>query len=389
MNRRTLQAAARAGLLAALLPVLAACGSQAQEHGTIAPAQVTVAPVQSRLVTPWDEFTGRIAAVGTVDLRPRVSGYVESVAFEEGQEVRKGQVLFVLDDRSYRAELDRAEAGLHRARSQARLAASELGRARQLAGQQLVSAQLLEQRRAAAAQAEAEVRAAEAQAAKARLDLEFTRVRSPIDGVAGRALVTPGNLASPDATVLTTVVSVDPVHVYFEADEQTYLRYVGDGSDGPAGRGARNPVRVGLAGEQGYPHEGELDFLDNQVDARTGTLRARAVLRNPGRVFTPGLYARVQLVASAPSPALLVDDKAVLTDQDRKYVYVLAANGTAERRDVRPGRIVDGQRVIEHGVSEGDLVVVGGVQRVFFPGMPLEATRADAAPATDTLAGNP
>lgn len=390
MNRHPLTHLARAATFALTLAVLAACGSEAQEHGSLAPAQVSVAPVVSRPVAHWDEFTGRIAAVETVELRPRVSGYIESVNFREGQEVKKGDVLFVLDARSYRAELDRAQAELSRARSEAALAGSELARARKLAAEKLISAELLEQRRAATAQAESGVRAAEARVASARLDLEFTQVRAPIDGLAGRALVTTGNLASPDATVLTTVVSLDPVHVYFEGDEQTYLRYAESAREagGPGARAARNPVRVGLAGEEGYPHEGVLDFLDNHVDPRTGTIRARAVLDNADRRFTPGLFARVQLVDTREREALLVDDKAILTDQDRRYVYIVGANGTAERRDVTLGRIVDGQRVVESGLAAGDQVVVSGVQKIFFPGMPLEAKPFEAATAAATVAGS-
>ncbi|GGA71988.1 MexE family multidrug efflux RND transporter periplasmic adaptor subunit [Arenimonas soli] len=383
MNARPITRLLHLAGFALAVAITAACGSQAQEHGAIAPAQVSVAPVESRSITPWDEFTGRVAAIETVQLRPRVSGYVESVEFTEGQEVKKGQVLFVLDDRSYRAALDRAEAELSRARSHAALADSELRRARQLAAEQLISAELLEQRRAATAQAASEVRSAQALVAQARLDLDFTRVRAPIDGMAGRALVTTGNLAAPDSTVLTTLVSLDPVHVYFESDEQTYLRHAKNGGNV---RGARNPVHVGLAGESGHPHEGELDFIDNQVDARTGTIRARAVLPNPDRTLTPGLYARVQLVANSPEPALLVDDKAVLTDQDRKYVYVVGENNTAERRDVSLGRLVDGLRVVEQGLSEGDQVVVGGVQRIFFPGMPLDPRPAGEPASIATAA---
>lgn len=390
MNRHPLARAARAATFALTLAVLAACGSEAQEHGALAPAQVSVAPVLSRPVAHWDEFTGRIAAVETVELRPRVSGYIESVNFREGQEVKKGDVLFVLDARSYRAELDRAQAELSRARSEAALAGSELGRARKLAAEKLISAELLEQRRAATAQAESGARAAEARVAAARLDLEFTQVRAPIDGLAGRALLTTGNLASPDATVLTTVVSLDPVHVYFEGDEQTYLRYAEAAREagGPGARAARNPVRVGLAGEEGYPHEGVLDFLDNHVDPRTGTIRARAVLDNADRRFTPGLFARVQLVDTRERDALLIDDKAILTDQDRRYVYIVGANGTAERRDVTLGRLVDGQRVVESGLAAGDQVVVSGVQKIFFPGMPLEAKPFEAATAAATVAGS-
>ena len=391
MNRHSLTPLARAATFALTLAVLAACGSQAQEFGTIAPAQVSVAPVLSRDVAVTDDFTGRVAAVETVELRPRVGGYIERVNYQEGQEVKKGQVLFTLDARTYQAEFDRAQAELSRARSRAALARSELARAGKLAEVRAISTEAFEQRRAATAQAESDVDAAQALAAVARLNLEFTQVRAPIDGLAGRALVTSGNLASPDSTVLTTVVSLNPVHVYFEGDEQTYLRHNqqarDDGRMGP--RKARNPVRVGLSGEVGYPHVGELDFMDNQVDPGTGTIRARAVLDNSDRVFTPGLFARVQLVGSQPEPALMIDDKAVLTDQDRKFVYVLGQDNTAVRKDVVLGRMVDGLRVVDSGLSAGDQVVVSGVQKIFFPGMPLQATPRDdangAAPAVASV----
>lgn len=391
MTRHPLTYAARAATFALTLAVLAACGTQAQEHGSIPPAQVSIAPVLSKKVAHWDEFTGRVAAVETVELRPRVGGYIERVNYQEGQEVKKGQVLFVIDARTYRAELDRAEAELSRSRSRASLAESELARAKKLADVRAISTEEYEQRRAATAQAVSDVDAAEAQAAVARLNLEFTQVRAPIDGLAGRALVTTGNLASPDSTVLTTMVSLNPVHVYFESDEQTYLRYNQMARDDgrPSSRDARNPVRVGLASEEGYPHEGVVDFQDNQVDPGTGTIRARAVLDNSQRLFTPGLFARVQLIGGAPESALLIDDKAVLTDQDRKYVYVLGADKTAVRKDVTLGRIVDGLRVVESGLAAGDQVVVSGVQKIFFPGMPLDAKPQDAAAIANAVASAP
>ncbi len=385
MNVHSLPRLARAATFALTLAVVAACSTQAQEPGAIAPAQVSVAPVVSRQIAPLDEFTGRVVAVETVELRPRVGGYIEKVNFSEGQEVAKGDVLFTLDDRSYRAELERTQAELSRARSRAALAASELARAQKLANAQAISTEELEQRRANTAQAASDVDAAQAQVALAALNLEFTRVRAPIDGLAGRALVTAGNLASPDATVLTTLVSLNPVHVHFEGDEQTYLRYNQAARDAgrPGVREARNTVRVGLAGEEGYPHEGVVDFLDNQVDPTTGTIRARAVLDNSDRAFTPGLFARVQLVGSTTTDTLLIDDKAVLTDQDRKYVYVLGADGTAQRKDVVLGRLVDGLRIVDSGLAVGDQVVVSGVQKIFFPGMPLAPQPAggDAAAA--------
>ena len=336
----------------------------------MAPPEVSVAQVASRDVRQWDEFTGRVSAVETVELRPRVSGYVERVAYQEGQEVRKGDLLFLIDPRSYRAAFDQARAELEHARSEARLAASEYARAQTLVDERAISREEFDARKAAATQGNAAVRAAEAALDRARLDLEFTEVRAPIDGRAGRALVTIGNLALADSTLLTTVVSLDPVHVYFEADEQTYLRY-----NELARRGEHavsdNPVRIGLANETGFPHAGTLDFIDNQVDAGTGTIRARAVVPNPDRAFTPGLFARVQMAGSARVKALLIDDKAVLTDQDRKYVYVLGPNNTAVRRDVELGRMADGLRVVTSGLEPVDKVIVHGVQKVFVAGMPV------------------
>ena len=344
----------------------------------------------SRSVRQWDEFTGRISAVETVELRPRVSGYIDRVAFEEGQEVRRGDLLFVIDQRPYLAALQQAEAALERARSEARLARTQDERAQTLIDAQVISREEFETRRAASAGSDAAVRGAEAAVASARLNLTFTEVRAPISGRAGRALVTTGNLAQADATALTTLVSLDPVYVDFDSDEQTYLRYNALARKGERAA-AHNPVRVGLANEAGFPHDGTVDFIDNQVDPRTGTIRARAVLANPERIFTPGLFARVQLEGSAKFTALLIDDKAVLTDQDRKYVYVLGAGNTAARKDVELGPMIDGLRVVESGLAATDKVVVDGVQKVFFPGMPLKAAlvameRAPAGAATAVVA---
>jgi multidrug efflux system membrane fusion protein len=362
-----------AGVLLAL--AIAGCGSKAADQAAVPPPPaVSVATVLSKQIRQWDDFTGRVAAVETVELRPRVSGYVQRVAYEEGQEVRKGDLLFVIDQRPYRAALDRALAGLERARSEARLAQTQDARAQQLVEAKAISREEFETRKAATAQGNAGVRAAEAAVATARLDLQFTEVRSPIDGRAGRALSTEGNLAQADTTLLTTVVSQDPMYVYFESDEQTFLRDAELARNGERTR-SRNPVRVGLANETGYPHEGVVDFIDNQVDPNTGTIRARAVLHNADRVFTPGLFARVQIAGSARFNAMLVDDKALITDQDRKYVYVLGPHDTAMRKDVATGRLIDGLRVVTSGLSPKDKVIVSGMQKVFFPGMPVAPTQ--------------
>ncbi len=382
-TRYTLASLALSALVAA---VIAACSSQAapgEGAGMPPPPEVSVATVLSKQVRQWDDFTGRVAAIETVELRPRVSGYVERVAYQEGQEVKKGDLLFVIDQRRYRAELNRAQADLERARSEARLAQSQDARAQTLLEAKAISREEFDTRKAATAQGNAGVRAAEAAVASAQLDLQFTQVRSPIDGRAGRAMVTEGNLAQADSTLLTTLVSQDPMYVYFESDEQSFLRYQELARKGER-ENNKNPVRVGLASEQGYPHAGTVDFIDNQVDPATGTIRARAVLPNPDRVFTPGLFARVQLEGSAEFKAMLIDDKAVLTDQDRKYVYVLGPKNTAVRKDVVLGRTIGGLRVVEKGLAANDKVIVHGVQKVFFPGMPVapkQIAMGDPAPA--------
>jgi len=361
-------------ILAALLfitlaaTILTACGSEASQHSGMPPAPaVSVAQVLTRDVNSSDEFTGRVEAAETVAIRPRVSGYIQRVRYNEGREVAKGEILFVIDQRPYRAALARAQAELARARAQAAQARSEKARANMLLEAQAISQEEYDRLISNDAQFEAGVSAAEAAAEMARLDLEFTEVRSPIAGRAGRALVTEGNLVEPGATLLTTVVSLTPVYVYFEGDEQVFLRSADLARDG-----ARNAVFVGLANEEGFPHKGVLDFVDNQINPQTGTIRSRAKLDNRDRAFTPGLFARVRLQGSATQAALLVDDKAVLTDQDRKFVYVLGPENRALRRDVTLGRMVDGLRVVSAGLTPADQVIVHGVQKVFFPGMPVQ-----------------
>ena len=383
MNLPLARLPAMLALSAAVLLAIASLGCDsdaAPAAGGPPPAEVSVAPVLAKSVREWDEFTGRISAVESVELRPRVSGYIERVGFREGQDVERGDLLFVVDPRPYRAALAQAEAELERARSAARLAQAQGARAQSLIEAQVISREEFESRRAASAQGEAGVRGAEAAVATARLNLQFTEVRAPISGRVGRALVTEGNLAQADATLLATLVSLDPVYVDFESDEQSFLRYGALAREGSRENG-RNPVKVGLANEAGFPHAGQVDFVDNQVDPRTGTIRVRAVLPNPDRVFTPGLFARVQLEGNRASPALLVDDRAVLTDQDRKYVYVVGADNLAARRDVSLGRMAEGLRVVTAGLKPGDRVVVDGVQKIYFPGIPVKAASVPMQPA--------
>lgn len=381
---RAIKMGARVRMLAVLFPLLvvAGCTSQAaSEHAMPAP-EVSVAEVLVRDVQRWDEFTGRVAAVESVELRARVSGYVERLAYTEGQYVEKGDLLFVIDPRPYQAALARAKADHARARSEAQLARSQDNRAQALVAARAISREESDTRHSAVAQAEAATRAAQAAVETAELDLEFTEVRSPIAGRTGRAMVTRGNLARADTTLLTTVVSVDPMYVYFEGDEQAYLRY-GASADGGKRAELSRPVRVGLANEEGYPHRGTVDFIDNQIDAATGTIHARAVLQNADHALTPGLFARVQLGAGNQDAAMLIDDKAVLTDQDRKYVYVLGPENKALRKDIVPGRMVDGLRVVTSGLEPQDKVIVSGLQKVFFPGMPVQPKAVAMEPGKD------
>jgi multidrug efflux system membrane fusion protein len=348
------------------------------------PPPITVADVVEREINEWDEFTGRIEAVDAVEIRPRVSGYSERVAFAEGKEVKKGAVLFVIDPRPYEAELARAVADLARARTRAALAGREVARAQRLVDVQAISREEFETRTSAEAESRASIAAAEAAVATARLNVEWTRVRSPISGRVSRAEVTAGNLVQagpPTATLLTTVVSLDPVYVYFEGDEQTYLHYgeLARAGTRPSSRDTRNPIQLGLANEQGFPHQGYVDFVDNQLNPQTGTIRARAVFSNSDRVFTPGLFARLKLVGSARYKAVLVLDRAVGTDQDKKFVLVLKPDSTVEYRPVQLGRLVDGMRIVRAGLHAGDRIVINGLQRAR-PGMKVTPTVTAMAP---------
>ncbi|AYY56697.1 efflux RND transporter periplasmic adaptor subunit [Burkholderia multivorans] len=372
------------GAACVLLLALSGC-HDGQGGASSAPLpEVGVATVVPRTVRIADEFNGRVEAVDAVELRPRVSGYLQRIRYKEGDLVAQGAVLFEIDPRPYRIALDRAIAQQQRARAAEHLARVQLQRVQTLIDAHATSQEELDNARTAAEQARADLQAADAAVADAKLNLGFTEVRAPIAGRVGRALATAGNLARADDTLLTTVVSQDPVYVYFDCDEQSYLRYNAQRAD-PAHRAiGADPVRVGLANETGFPHAGTVDFLDNRLDPQTGTIRARVRLPNADHTFTPGLYARVQLVSGRERSALLVDDKAVLTDQDRKYVYVIGPGDKALRRDVTIGRDLDGQRIVEKGLNAGDRVVVDGVQRIYYPGAQVkpkpQPARADAQP---------
>lgn len=340
--------------------IAAGCGREAPAAPPPPPPpSVEITTIALREVSPSSELTGRIEPVHSVELRPRVSGYVTSIDYREGAEVAAGARLFTIDARPYRAALDQARAGLTSAQARVKVAQDEAVRAEKLVAAAVISVSDRDRDISTAAQAAAAVQGAQAQVALAKLDLALTQVRAPLAGRTGQAQVSVGDYvaAGPAPTLLTTLVSSDPVYVYFTSDEQTFLRFA-SGAQG-------TPVNVGLADEPGYPHAGKIDFIDNRVDPATGTIRLRAVVPNPDKRLTPGLFARVRLGEGTTVKAVVIDDKAILTDQDRKYVYVLGAGDTVERRDVKLGRVVEGLRVVTDGLKAGDRVIVNGLQKVF------------------------
>jgi RND family efflux transporter MFP subunit len=366
------------GLLAALVG-LSGCGADATATAQAPAPQVSVASALEREVTEWDEFTGRVEAVESVEVRPRVTGYVESVNFTEGSTVRKGDLLFVIDPRPYRAELSKAEAELSRAVARSELAASDAARSKSLVDIKAVSREEYETRVNASREATANVAAARAAVDAAKLNLEFTRVTSPIAGRVSKAAVTAGNLVtggSNAATLLTTVVSLDPIYVTFEGDEQVYLKYTELARRGErqSSRDAANPVLMELANETDYPRHGTMVFVDNQIDPRTGTIRARASFENKDGFLTPGLFARIKLLGHNSYQAVLVDDRAIGTDQSQKFVYVVDAQSKVVYRPVKVGRLADGLRIVQQGLQPGETVIVNGLQRVR-PGMVVAAER--------------
>jgi RND family efflux transporter MFP subunit len=334
-----------------------------------APA-VTTAVVATHELNDWAEFTGRLEAVENVAVRPRVGGYVETVTFTEGTRVAQGDLLFQIDARPFRAEVERLTAERDRARAELNLARSYRERAERLLAQNATSREEFEQVDSDAAVAAATLAAATAELEAAQLDLSFTRVTAPIAGRVSRAIVTAGNLVD-GSTVLTSVVSDSPVYAYFDVDEQTYLQHLrtGAATDGSAS----SVVHVGLVNEEGHPHAARLDFVDNQVDPEHGTIRARAVLDNADGLYTPGLFVRVRLMSRHSFRAALVDDRAIGTDLGRKFVFVVDAANTVQYRAVVTGRSVDGLRVVRDGLTAGDVVIVNGLQRVR-PGVTVSPT---------------
>ena len=372
-------------LLIATSFALAACASPAAQGAPPPAPPVTAARALARDVTEWSEFTGRLEAVHHVDVRPRVSGLIASVHFTEGAVVGPGDLLFQIDPRPFQAEVDRLRADLARAKAAFARTAAERERARRLSAENAMSAEEQERRASSATEAEAQVSAVEAALRSAELNLEFTRVIAPIGGRVGRAIVTEGNLVSSgpgEATLLATLVSLDPIYASFEVDEQSFLAFQRAAAGSGAAVAGRTGVRMALAGEADFPREGRLQFLDNQLDAATGTIRVRAVFPNAAGALTPGLFVRLRMSGGPPVPAVLVQDQAIGTDLDKRFVYVVGEDEAIAYRPVTLGPIVDGLRVVRDGLGAGELVVVNGLQRVR-PGAKVKAALQPMAEASE------
>jgi multidrug efflux system membrane fusion protein len=330
-------------IAAMALAVLAACGRAPETAAAPQAPKVSVAQVLDQPVNEWDEFTGRLEAPETVQIRPRVSGQVDQVAFTEGALVKKGDLLFQIDPRPFQAQVNRLEAQLQQARANAANSQNEASRGERLRSANAISAEL-------------------ADLDLARLNLSFTRVLAPISGRVGRAEITAGNLVSADSSLLTRVLSTDKVYAYFDADERAFLKYSQLARDGHVAAAA--PVYMGLSNEEGTTHLGQLNFLDNQVNPQTGTIQGRAVFDNRNGEYTPGLYARLKLVASGVYEAVLIKDEAVGTDLGKKFVLVMDQDNKATYRSVELGPKLEGLRIVRSGLAKGDRIVVNGLQRV-------------------------
>src|SRR5215207_7649989 len=319
----------------------------AQAPGQSQPPVVTVAKPIVKNVVEQDDYTGRFEAVEMVDIRSRVSGYLDQVAFKEGAIVKKGDLLYVIDRRPYQATVDQAEAAAISAQARVAYTQSDLERAQALGT------------------AKADLQGARAAIRTARLNLGFTEIRAPIGGRTGRNLVSAGNLVAADSTLLTTIVSLDPIYFYFDVDERSYLAYSRASQTGsrPSGRKGYD-VLIGVTDEKEPTRKGHLDFVDNRVDQATGTIRGRAVVPNPDLFLTPGLFGTIRIPGSAPFRGILVPDEAMATDQDRRIVWVIADNDTASSRVVKTGPRIDGYRLIRDGLNGDESIVVAGLQRV-------------------------
>ncbi len=356
---------------AALIAMLLAGGCSkpgAPAGGPPGAAPVSVAAAAQRTVGDNYEFTGRLEAPRWVEVRPRIGGTIERVHFKDGARVAAGAPLFTIDPKPYEAELARAQSQLAAARSRAELATQDLARAQKLLESKAVSRQEFDQLTSGAATSTADIRAAEAALHIAQLNLGYTRVTAPIAGQLSRAVLTEGNLVTPQS-VLTTLVSTQTVYAYFDGSEQIFLQL-------RKGEPGLRVVHMGLADEAGFPHEGRIDFIDNQLNAQTGSIRMRAVFDNAHGDFTPGLFARLQLAGGVPYAAVLTPERAIVTDQSKKLLFVIGEGNVAQPREVQLGTLMDGMRVITHGLKAGEMVVVDGLQRVR-PGAPVTPIKVE------------
>jgi RND family efflux transporter MFP subunit len=377
-----------AALFLVLAPALAGCGEGAPKQAAPRPPAVTVAKPTKQTVTDYDEYVGRFVAVDMVEVRARVSGYLEKVQFEDGQLVKHGDLLFTVDRRPFEATLAQARANLAQARANLAFATSDLGRASQLVRDRTITEQTFDQRTQAKSVAEASVSAQEAAVRQAELDVQFTELKAPVAGRIGDRRVSPGNLVTGgtggNTTLLATIVSIDPIRFEFTFDEASYLRYeriATQGTDAATrnkGKGVKVSLR--LIDEQDFAHEGTMDFVDNVIDRSSGTIRGRAQIANPKGLFTPGMFARVRVPGSLPYDALLVPDVAIASEQVRKYVLVIGPENVATQKYVTLGQLVGGLRVIKDGLSGDDTVIVNGLARIR-PGAKVTPQEQKQAPA--------
>jgi RND family efflux transporter MFP subunit len=349
---------------------IAGCDDAPAPQAAPPPPPVTVAKPVVQDIIELDEFTGRFEAIAAVDLRARVGGYLQSVHFTDGAIVKEGDLLFVIDPRPFQVALNQAEAALNAVRTRLDLARIELDRVERLIRTGVAAERTLDERRQQFHAAQAELAGARAAIDQAKLDLGFSEIRAPIAGRIGRKLVSEGNLVSANDTLLTTIVALDPIYFYFDVDERSYLAYLRMSRDGtrPLGRTDGYDVSVILTDEQAPSRQGRVDFVDNRLDPATGTMRGRAVFDNFDFFLTPGMFGRLAIPGSPLYKAVLVPDEAIVADLERRFVYVVAADGTVSQQIIRPGPRHDGYRIVRRGLTGDETIIVSGVQRARFSG---------------------